>query len=70
MCLHIFDTDFFPVDFQLFGDQHGRRGAAALAHFGARIANDDGLIAVYINPRIHFLGLLGLRVSGQAKAQA
>ena len=70
MCLHIFNPDFFPVNFQLFGDQHGRRCAAALAHFGARIANDDGLIGVDINPRIHLLGLLGLGVSGQAKAQA
>ena len=58
MCRHIDHTHFLPIGFQFFGDQHGRRGAAALAHFGARIAYDDGLVAVYVYPGVDF-GMVG-----------
>ena len=51
---HIDHTHFLPIGFQFFSDQHGRRGAAALAHFGARIAYDDGLVAVYLYPSVDF----------------
>ena len=69
MRLHMFNTYFLPVNFQFFSDQHGGRGATALAHFGTCVANHDGLVGIDINPGIDLLVLVGLCISGQAKAQ-
>ena len=70
MRLHIFDTNFLPIDFQFFCNQHGCRGAAALAHFCACIANHDGFIGMNIYPSIDLLGVAGLGSRGQHKTQA
>ena len=70
MRLHIFNAHFFPINFQLFGNQHGGGGTAALAHFGSRIADHDGFISMDVNPCIDLLGVAGLGLRGQYKTQA
>jgi hypothetical protein len=65
----VFDAHFFPVRIQLFGDDHGRRGHAALAHFGARVANDDGVAGHDLDPDIELWGIGCAGAFGHKKAQ-
>ena len=69
VCGGIFDAHFFPVGFQLVGHQHGGRGAAALAHFGAGIANDHRIVGLYFNPGIELGGFSRVAVGGPEKTQ-
>jgi len=67
---HIHHTDFFPIHFQFFGNQHGCRGATALSHLGACIANDHCVVCMDVDPGIDFGGLGVLCVGRPDKSQA
>ena len=72
MCGGVLDANFLPVGIQLFRDDHGRGRHAALAHFGAGITNDDGVVRLDLHPdvelrRVRARGCAG--TFGHKKAQ-
>src|SRR6185369_17494284 len=48
--------DLLPVAFELFGDQLSKTGQRALAHFGARDADDAAVVRLDRDPDVHFRG--------------
>ena len=66
----VFDADFLPIGVQLLGHHHGRGGAAALAHLGAGIADDDGVVGLDLDPGIQTGRVGGICFFRQVKSQA
>ena len=65
----VLDAHFFPIGFQLIGHQHGGRCATALAHVGAGVANDHGIVGLDFNPGIELGGFSRVTLGGPEKAQ-
>ena len=72
----IFGRDLRPVAFELFGDELGEAGERALAHLGARDADDDGVVGLDHDPGVDFRRAVGgarrpagRRTEGRGRAQ-
>ena len=65
----VFDADFFPVGIEFLGNDHGRGRHAALAHFGARVADDNGVVGFDFDPDIELWGVGRAGPLGHKKSQ-
>ncbi|MGY3508453.1 hypothetical protein ACVIQY_001428 [Bradyrhizobium sp. USDA 3051] len=55
----IFGRDLRPVAFEFLGDELGKAGEGALAHFGAGDADDDGVVGPDHDPGADLRGAVG-----------
>ncbi len=66
----VFGLDEGPVAFELLGENLGQRSEAALAHLGAAVADDDGVVGLDHHPGIDLAGIAFALLAPGADAQA